>query len=157
MRAANPRWTRTLARYAAPLALLPAIAWPIGQGASGWAAAVSFASTLALSLASVLLFAAGAYALASFFEAARDWDRAVAVAAYASTPMFACGALLVVPVLVVASVAGFVHCLALAYLGMQTVLGCKETDAAAFTAGAGLFALVAGLVLGGLCSAVGLI
>lgn len=79
------------------------------------------------------------------------------MAAYAATPVFLCGALLVMPLLVVASVAGFAHSLALAYLGLRELLGCRASDAAGFTAGALMFALVASLLLGGLCSAAGLI
>lgn len=95
--------------------------------------------------------------MAGFFEAIRDWDRAVAVAAYAATPVLLCGALLVIPILVVASIAGFVHFLALSHMGLQRVLGCRAEDGAAFTAATCLFALVASMLLGGLCSAAGLI
>jgi hypothetical protein len=157
IRTVKPRWTRSLLGHALPLALLPATAWPVGQSASGSAAVFSFASTLVFSLASVVLFALGVYVLSSFFEAERDWDRSMAVAAYASTPVLLCGALLVIPLLVIASLAGFVHFLVLAHLGLQRVLGCRADDAAGFTAASCLFAAVASMVLGGLCSAAGLI
>lgn len=163
LRDADPSWPAALLRHALPLSLLPASAWPVGQALAGrldWslqAFAASFVSTLFFYVASVLLLAAGFYVLGPFFEAARAWRRAVALAAFASTPVFLAGALLVMPALIAASVVAFVHCCALCYLGAQRLLGCPEADAAFFVAGAFVFMLMTSLVLGALCSAAGLI
>ena len=146
-----------------PLALLPALAWPVGQAASGdlaWspqALAASFVTTLASSLATVLLLAAAFYLLAPFFDASRHWSRSVGVAAYAATPVLAAGALLVLPVLIVACVVACLHAFALCYLGVQQMLGCRESDAAFFVAAACMAALVLSMLLAGLCGAVGLL
>jgi hypothetical protein len=157
IRAANPHWTNSLLRHALPLALLPAIAWPIGQSASGWMAVVTFTTTLLFSLTSVLLLAAGAYVLAGFFEAARDWDRSVAVAAYASTPVLASWFLLLFPLFAVIPVVALLHGFALCYLGVQQVLECRESEAALLVAAAWVFSALGSLILGGLCSAAGVI
>lgn len=163
IRAADPHWSRSLLAYALPLALLPAVAWPLGQACRGelallpQAIARSFFSTLALALASIVVLAAAFYVLMPFFGAARRWAPALALAAFASTPVLLSGALLVLPALVVACVAACVHCFALCYLGAQRLLGCPESEAAFFVAAACMLALVGSLVLGGLCSAAGLI
>lgn len=162
-RAADPSWLRSLCGHALPLSMLPAIAWPLGQAAAGdlgWTlhalAGLSF-STLGLSLAAILLLAAALFVLAPAFDAARDWNRAVAVAAYAATPVLLSGALLLMPVLVMASLIAGLHSCALCYLGVQSMLGCPERDAAFFVAAAGMLSLVASLALGALCSAAGLL
>jgi hypothetical protein len=67
------------------------------------------------------------------------------------------GGLLFIPGMIVASVASLVHCFALCYLGVQRLLGCRESEAAFFVAAAGMLSLVGSLLLGGLCSAAGLI
>jgi hypothetical protein len=163
VRAADPSWTASVLRQALPLSLLPALAWPLGRTASGelpWAAgavAASFLSTVLLTLAAILVFAAAFYLLCPFFDVPRAWRRSVAVAAFASTPVLLVGGLLFIPGMIVASVASLVHCFALCYLGVQRVLGCRESEAAFFVAAAGMLSLIGSLLLGGLCSAAGLI
>jgi hypothetical protein len=163
IRAADPPWGRSLLGYALPLALLPSIAWPLGQsladGTRGSAAALvaGFTATLVLSLASVLLLALGIYLLSGFFEVARSWNRATAVAAYSSTPVLLCGALLLNPILVIASVGGFLYGLALCSIGLQEMLGCKEGETAGFVASAGVFLGASSMALGALCGAIGLL
>ena len=112
---------------------------------------------MGFTVASIVVLGMGLYVLSPFFVRERRWRACLALAAYASTPVLLSGALLVVPVLIVASVAACIHCFALCYLGVQQVLGCPEEEAAFFVAGACMFALVASLLLGGLCSAAGLI
>ena len=163
VRRKDPPWLSTLAGHVLPLALLPAGAWPIGQAWSGRLPFTfsglggSLLATVVLALASVLVFAAGLFVLSPAFGAPRHWGRAVAVAGYAATPVLLSGALLVMPVLVIASLAACVHSFALCYLGVQRLLGCPQADAAFFVAAATMFAVVASLLLGGLCSAAGLI
>jgi hypothetical protein len=165
IRAADPSWARSLFGHALPLALLPSIAWPLGQSFFAGSAALSgsaaiakgFMATLFLSLMSVALFALGLYLLSGFFRVARRWDRAMAVAAYASTPVLLCGALLVFPLLVIASVGGFLYGLALCSTGLQEMLGCREQDAAAFIASAAVFLGASSMAAGALCGAIGLL
>lgn len=160
---ADPPWSATLLRYLLPLCALPALAWPLGQAWSGelpWAAAKlapAFFGTATAALVSIVVLAGAFYLLAPFFDADRTWRRALAVAAYGSTPVLLTGALLVSPVLIVACVASLVHCCALYYLGVQALLGCRESDAAFFCAAAAMLSIVGGLVAAGLCSAAGLI
>ena len=161
---AAPAWTTSLLRHALPLALLPAIAWPAGQaltGASHMASAGdmagSFASTVILTLASLLIVALAIYALSPFFEVPRSWDRAMAVSAYSSTPVLLAGTLLFVPVLVIASVAAFLHSLVLCSVGLNVLLGCRESDCPAFVASVAVATGIASMALGALCSAIGLI
>lgn len=160
LRAADPPWTVSLLRHALPLSLLPAVAWPLGQMWSGdlrMALATSVVSTIAFTLAAVIVFAAAFYVLSPAFDVPRAWGRCVALAAYASTPVLLAGALLVVPATVVVCVAALIHCCALCYLGAQQVLGCRESEAAFFIAAAAILSVVGSLILGGLCSAAGLI
>jgi hypothetical protein len=163
IRSADPGWSRSLFGHVLPLALLPGVAWPVGQALAGglpWSAAAfgaSFLSTVGFTLASVVLLGIGFFALSAFFTPRRQWRGCLAVAAFASTPVLLTGALLVMPVLVVASLAAGIHCFVLCYLGVQRVLGCPEQDAAFFVAGAGMLALVASLLVGGLCSAAGVL
>jgi hypothetical protein len=161
--AVDPPWTTPLLRVALPLSVLPAFAWPIGQAASGdasWAPgamAGSFVSTAVFAIATILLLAAGFYVLAGFFDLQRQWGRSVALAAYASSPVLLSGALLVMPVLVIACLVACLHCFALCYLGAQRLLGCSESDAAFYVAAAWMFMLVSSMLAAGLCSAAGLI
>jgi hypothetical protein len=159
IRAEDPSWARVLARHALPLSLLPAVAWPLGRAAQGaddpWLA--GFVATATFSLASLLLLALGFYLLAPFFRATRNWDRSVALASYAGTPLFLCGALLVVPLLVIASVGGLFYGLGLCAAGAPVMLDCKERDVAAYVASSAVFLGVSSTALGALCSAIGLI
>ena len=88
---------------------------------------------------------------------ARSWDRSLAVAAYASTPFFLGWSLLLYPPLAVLAVVGLLHSFALCYLGVQRVLGCRESEAALLVAAAWVFSVAGGMLLGGLCSAAGVI
>jgi hypothetical protein len=162
IRAADPSVARTLLSHALPLSLLPSVAWPIGRALagsvpSGAEVAASFTSTVLLTLACVVLLASGIYLFATFFGAHRSWRRSVAVSAYAATPVLLCGALLFVPLLVIASVGGFLYGLGLCATGMRAMLDCKEGETPAYVAVAGGFFGVTSMALGALCSAAGLI
>jgi len=165
IRAADPSWARSLFGHALPLALLPSIAWPFGQSFFAGSAALSgaaavakgFTATLLLSLMSVALFALGIYLLSTFFGVARRWDRAMAVAAYASTPVLLCGALLFFPLLVIAGIGGFLYGLALCSIGLQELLGCREEDTSAFVASGAVFLGATSMGIGALCGAIGLL
>jgi hypothetical protein len=144
VRAAQPRWLRSLLAQALPFSLLSLLTWPK-------------AATVPLCLAGVLLLGLAFFALASWFEVRRSWDRSLAVAAYASTPVFLAWPLLVAPQLAVVAVVGLLHCFALCYLGVQLVLDCRESEAAMYVAAAWVVSAVGGMLLGGLCTAAGLL
>jgi hypothetical protein len=142
LRAAQPGWRRSLGLQALPFALLCALAWPSAQ-------------TVVLALAAVLILAVGFYALAPWFAARRSWDGAMAVAAYASTPVFASWFLLAFPPFAVLPVVALLHSFALAYMGVQQLLDCPEPEAALLVAVAWVFSAFGAMLLGGLCGAAG--
>jgi hypothetical protein len=142
--AAPPRWYLSLLIQVLPFALLCLIAWPnVG--------------TVGLSLAAVTILGLGFFALAPWFGAGRSWDRSLVVAAYASTPVLLGWSLLLYPPLAVLAIVGLLHSFALCYLGVQRVLDCRESEAALLVAAAWVVSAVVGTLLGGLCSAAGLI
>jgi Yip1 domain len=153
VRALDPPWYASLLRYALPLSLLPAVAGPLGHGAPFLP---TFPVTAVLTLATVLLLALGFYFLAPPFRTSRQWNRSVALAAYASTPVFIAGALLITPVLAIVMVPALIHSFALCHVGLQPMLGCRDSDTPEYVASAFVFAGVGSFLLGGLCSAAGL-
>lgn len=165
VRSAAPRWQRTLVGIVAPLALIPAVAWPLGHAADPMgpgaitlpALAASFAVTFVLCSVSVLLLAAAIHALAPLFSAERNWDLAVAVAAHAATPVFLAAPLLASAVLTILVVVALFHACFLCGIGLRRVLGCAGEDAAMYVAAAGFVSALAGMVLGGLSSAAGIL
>jgi hypothetical protein len=162
IRSARSGWLAPVWRHALPLTLIPSLAWPLGRAAGGLAAPgetilAGFVTTLLLTLVCLLLFALGLYLFASFFESRRDWSRSVAVACYASTPVLLCGALLIVPVLIVASVVGVFYGLGLCALGVEAMLDCKEAQVPGYVATAAFFMGMTSMALGALCSAIGLL
>lgn len=144
MREARPGWGASLGVQVLPFALLCAVAWPR-------------ASTVLLSLAAVLMLGLGFFVLAPWFGLQRSWDRSVAVAAYASTPVLVSWFLLLFPLFAVIPVVALLHCFALCYLGVQQVLDCRESEAALLVAAAWVFSGFGSMILGGLCSAAGVI
>jgi hypothetical protein len=161
IRAADPSAMHVFSRHVLPLVLLPSIAWPIGRALEESAAqegiVAAFIATFLLSIACVLLGACGTYLLAPIFSAERSWRRACAVAAYSATPVLLCGALLFLPLLVIASVGGFLYGLALCAGGLRLLLDCKESETAGYVASVAVFLGVTSMALGALCSAIGLI
>lgn len=144
MRAARPGWAASLGVQVLPFALLCALAWP-GVG------------TVLISLGAVLTLGLGFFLLAPWFDVARSWDRSLAVAAYASTPVLLSWSLLLYPPLMILPIVALLHCFALCYLGVQHVLECRESEAALFVAAAWIFSAVGSMLLGGLSSAAGLL
>jgi hypothetical protein len=165
VRIAAPSWRRTLFGLAAPLALLPAIAWPLGHAvdpigpdvAAARSLAASFGATFLLCLLAVLVAAAAIYALAPVFSTARHWDRAMAVAVYSAIPVFLASPLLASAVLTILVIAALFHAFFLCSIGLRRLLGCRSEDAAMYVAAAGFVAGFVGIVLGGLSSAVGIL
>jgi len=144
VRAAVPRWPVSLAVQVLPSALLCALAWPR-------------VSTVLISLAAVTTLGIAFFVLAPVFGVARSWDRSVAVAAYASTPVLLSWFLLLYPLLMILPIVALLHCFALCYLGVQQVLDCRESEAAMFVAAAWVFSTVSSMLVGGLFSAAGLL
>ena len=144
VRAARPSWTASLLVQVLPFALLWLLAWPS-------------VSTVLLGLAAVTVLALGFFVVAPWFDARRSWDGSMAVAAYASTPALATWLLLAYPPLIVLPVAALLHAFALSCLGVQQLLECRGSEAELFVAGAWIFSAVASMLLGGLCSAVGVL
>ena len=166
VRSADPGWQRSLLGHAAPLAFIPALGWPLGDALDpAGPAAVASASSLAaaaittfvLCLATVVVVAGAIYALAPEFGAPRHWNRAVAVAAYSSTPVLLAVPLLASATLTILFIASLFHACLLCGLGLQRLVGCRGEDAAMYVAAVGFVAGIAGLVLGGLSSAVGIL
>jgi hypothetical protein len=145
VRSAAPKWHRSLFGIVAPLALIPAATWP------------SFGSTFAFCMATVLLASGAIYVLAPLFSAPRDWDRAVTVASYSSLPVFLASPLLASAVLTILVIAAFFHACFLCGIGLRRVLDCRGEDAAMYVAAVGFVSAVAGLLLGGLSSATGIL
>ena len=165
VRAENAPWWIPLFGHVLPLAFLPAIAWAVGRGAANALDASAPSSSLAgsivvtvlLLLVSVALLAAAIYLLAPMYDIERNWDRAVSIAAYGSTPVLLAGVLLVMPIMVVASMVAMLHNFLLYYVGLQRVIGCKESSAAEFLAVSCLIAAMLSGAFGAAGSALGLI
>ncbi len=167
MKVADPRWEDSLLRYAGPLAVFAGLGWPLaravadtpyaGPGLTAFAAATSFVTVVAFSLATVTVLAVALYLPAPVFGVHRNWDRAMAVAAHASTPVFATSALLVFPTLAIISIVAVFHCFALCALGLERLLDCRESESAMYVACSCAITGVASMLLGALCSAAGVI
>ena len=155
--ASDQEWRSVQAEPARPLAvmlyvlllsLLPAAGWITGlwlfgnETSVGRGAQISGAGQIAYRglLASmgfvlwVVLCAATLVALARLFGGARDWARALQVAAYSATPVALAGLLLIQPNLLSTLIIAFFYSLYLQYMGVQHVLNVKERDAAEFVA-----------------------
>jgi hypothetical protein len=163
----GPTWQVSLGAYALPLALLPALGWASGLalnpvddprvvgGAAGFA--LSFVQTLTLSVLNVGVLALGFYLLLPLYDLRRDWNAAAAAAAYGSTPVLLSGILLVVPVLVMISLLGLLHCFYLYYLGAIRLLGCRPSEAAGFVAAGCVFTVFVSALIAALASSLGVI
>ena len=143
VRALDPGWLRSLGAIV-PLAVLPALTGP-------------FATTFVFCVIAVVVAAGAIYALAPVFAVRRHWQHAMAVAAYSSVPVFLASPLIASPTLTILVIAAFFHSCVLCSFGLRRVLRCRGEDAAMYVAAAGFVAAVAGLVLGGLSSAAGIL
>ena len=165
VRSSMPRWRRVLCGIVAPLALLPAAAWPLGHVANpigpgevtARSLAVSVGGTFAFCVATVLVVAAAIYVLAPLFSSQRDWNGAVAVASYSGVPVLLASPLLASAVLTILVIVALFHACFLCGIGVRRVLGCRGEDAAMYVAAVGFVSVLAGLLLGGLSSAAGIL
>lgn len=125
----------TVLRYVLPLALLPAAGWALRMEALAPASRLaSFAATFVLVTFMVFVVATAFQLLAPAYAVPRRWSAAVAVAAFGSTPMMACGLLFVSPLLAAIGVVALMQALYLYSLGLRRIMGCRAGDAAEFTA-----------------------
>ena len=160
-----PKWQRPLCGLVVPLALLPAAAWPLGHAAdpigpgsvAALSLALSAAGTFAFCILTVVVVAAAIYALAPLFSAQRSWDRAMAVASYSSVPVFLASPLLASAVLTILVIAAFFHTCFVCGIGLRRVVGCRGEDSALYVAAVGFVSALAGLLLGGLSGAAGIL
>jgi hypothetical protein len=163
---------RVFLGYVVPLSAVPAVAWMLGLAMFG--AGLGFrdedvaalapggilyagAVTLAGSVLSVLALAAAFFLVAPMYAVSRHWGRALNVAAYGTTPLWAAGILLMHPGLVILGPLAFLHCCHLYYSGLQRVAGVKQGDAAEYVAISLFLVTVASLVVGGIIGALALI
>jgi hypothetical protein len=133
-------------QYVLPLSLLPALAWTIGRMLAQRPEVISSAllaggdplrSGLVTALFSCLtpFLIAGLIRVVMSLGARRaDYRSAYRVAAYAMTPLWLVGALVVTPTLMVAAAAAILHSLYLMTRGLEIVLGVDESTSAEFTA-----------------------
>lgn len=154
-----------------PLCLLPAIATVVGMSAFGsdWdplhgyraggtglmgigAANFLFPAITILLLASILHWLAvpDGKTRPRFIEAFK-------VAAFGAVPLLLSGALLILPVMVIATMVAGMHSLFLLHQGMQKVLGVRSEDATMMLGMCVILLSVTAGALGALASAVGLI
>jgi Yip1 domain len=167
VRSENPRWGSVLVGHVLPLSLVPALGWATGLALTGalpdmalgpvLAYAQSVALTWVLYVMCVILLAVMLYFLGPMYETDRSWSSAVAVAGYGTTPLLFAGALLVMPVLVMAGMVAMVHCFGLYYAGAKQVCGCRASDSAEYVALACLLAAAVTVALGAVGGALGVI
>jgi hypothetical protein len=157
--------------FVLPLACIPAAAWSfnlwlLGRegGQEGERAATGLVQILrggltiwAVSVLSVFVLAASICILAPLFVRARDWRRALMVAAFSAAPVFLGGAILAVPDVAYAVLLAVFHGFYLMYAGLQRVLGVKEDNAAEYVALSIVMLSIITTVLGSVGSALGLL
>ncbi len=158
--AADPVGRVALA-YVAPMSVLPAVAWIAGSFAFpddiGGAAAARDARAILLSglwtflgsLITVALLAAAIAAVAPMYGIRRDYSGAFRVAAFALTPIWLAGVLLVKPVLLLALLVAAMHACFLLHAGLRGVLGVREGDASEYVAVSLFLTGVASTFVGG--------
>ncbi len=153
-----------LARYVLPLSLIPAAGWALGlwlfgnvtgvgrnAGISG-VGEILYGGLLASAgvVLWILLSAGSMLAVARLFGGARDWLRALQVAAYSATPALIAGLLLIQPDLMSILIIAFFYSLYLQYLGVRHLLQVKERDAAEYVALSTILLLVSSTGIGSL-------
>lgn len=147
---------RPVLAFAVPMALLPATGWSLRPGEFALADRLgAFAMTYVLVLAMVVALAAAIHLVAPMYGIPRRWRAALAVAAYGSAPILACGPLFVSPLLAAVGVFAMLHCLYLYWTGLQDVMHCRRGDAAEYVAITFMLSSVLAGIAGALCSAAG--
>lgn len=153
-----------LLRYAVPWSLLPSVAWPIGlalfpDDIGGEAAVRSIGAGLVAglvtflgSLLTVCLLAGAIAAVAPMYGLRRSFPGALRVAAFAMTPVWMAGILLVKPALLLVLAIAALHTLVLLQGGLRLVLHVKPGEADEYVAVSVFLTAVASTLIGGLLS-----
>jgi Yip1 domain len=155
--------------YILPLSLIAPIATVIGMRTfdATWDSAAGYqvpageiyaagATTLLGTIASIFVLAAIFRLIAPMYGSSRDYNAALKVATFGAIPVLLAGATLVVPVLVIVSVAALCHTIYLYWLGVRHVLGVAPGAQAEFV-GISLTMLGgASALLGAFASSIGL-
>lgn len=167
VRAENGPWWIVLFGYVLPLSSLPAFGWATGIALTGalpnenrlpnLTFMGSVALTMLLSVLCVALLALAFYLLAPLYERERNWNRAFSVAGYGTTPVLLAGVLLVMPIMVLASMVAMLHGFLLYFVGLQNVIGCRQSEAAEYLALSCILAATASGALGAVGSALGIL
>lgn len=130
-----------LVSFVLPLAGIPAASWCLGLLLFGDAPSIELAWIVHRgaivyfgSVLSIFLLAAALFVLAPLFATARDWPRALQVAAYSSAPVLLAGFVLVVPGLAFATLPAAFYSFYLQYIAVNCVLGVKDEQAAEYVA-----------------------
>jgi hypothetical protein len=160
-------WLRVLFRYLVPLLLVAPIANACGVLIGNEVAFHAFADSserlrfalksalgaFAGSLFGVLVTASVVYLVTPLYQAVRDFSAAFRLVAYAGTPVWLAGVVLVAPLqrfalLVVIILIALIHALFLFYLGLHHVLKVRRRDAAECTAVVAFASLALSTVIG---------
>ncbi len=155
--------------YILPLSLITPIATVIGMKTfdAAWDPAAGYqvpageiyaagATTLLGTIASIFVLAAIFRLIAPLYGSSRDYTAALKVATFGAMPVLLAGATLVLPVLVIVSVAALCHTVYLYWLGVHHVLGVPPGARAEFI-GISLTMLGgASALLGAFASSIGL-
>ena len=131
--AENAPHEKVFKTYVVPLALIPAVAAFIGSGLIGYSIlgthVVSISWGLRQAIMQYVSMIGGIYltafiidALASNFGAQKDFNRAFSLVAYSYSPMFAAGALLILPSLSWIVLLAGLYGLYLLYIGLQPMM-----------------------------------
>lgn len=153
---------RTAVAHIALGSMVAALAWGLGRWVLGGVpadtrAVLNVLVTWGLYVAASMSLAVAIAVLAPFYGCRRDAAGAIVVAAWASTPAFLAGMLVLVPVMMALVVVSLPFCCYLVYLGARHVLGVRRSDAAEFTAVALVLSVVLSAVSGHTLSAWGAI
>jgi hypothetical protein len=168
-------WISVCARYVVPLASIAPLAYGArmligGDGAFRTFAGIEAALPQALlsawgafagSLLSVLVIAPLVFLLAPLYRGRRSFADAFRVVAYAGTPVWLAGCILIAPLnrfplLVIVILIAIMHALFLFYLGLSAVVQVPRRDAAECTAVIAFAGLILSTVVGYYASAAGL-
>ena len=159
-----------LRSYILPLALLAPVATVIGMKAfdRDWSPTQGYlvpadriflaGATTYFSIVGSILVLAGIFALiAPLFGATRDYLAALKVATYGSIPVMLAGAVLLLPVMVIVSLAALCHTLFLYWSGAQRVLNVPRGAQAEFVAISIVLLTFVSVLVGAAASAIGIL
>jgi len=149
--------------YIAPLAAIGPVASVIGMSVVGISmpfmgtfrvplggAIASAVTSYALTLVGVFIIALIIDALAPTFGGEKNQTQALKVAAYASTPSWVAGIVMILPMLGIVGLVAALYGLYLLYLGLPRLMKAPQEKAIGYTAVVVVVAIVVMMVVGGL-------